>query len=280
MKTKSRNQSRPGLAARHRSKYGYDHHWWGESAPAIVVESESTYWSSTRRPLPCLVFILPILVIYEVGVAWLGGVASETMRAGADTWMRHGLTSLGVTDRLFLPLALVMALLGWAAIEARRWRFHPGILAGMLVESLVLGVALIGLSKLVDIGFARLDAPTTPLSAGPRHPVAPLIGFLGAGLYEEALFRLSLIPAFYYGLRLLQMPVILANVLAVTGSALLFSMAHHAGSPGETFTWFAFVFRWLAGVFFAWVFVARGFGVAVGTHSAYDILVGWLDLGF
>ena len=48
------------------------------------------------------------------------------------------------------------------------------------------------------------------------------------------------------------------------------------GDAGEAFTWFAFIFRWLAGVFFAWVFVVRGFGVAVGTHTAYDILVGWL----
>jgi hypothetical protein len=28
--------------------------------------------------------------------------------------------------------------------------------------------------------------------------------------------------------------------------------------------------------YFTQVFVVRGFGVAVGTHSAYDILVGWL----
>jgi hypothetical protein len=229
--------------------------------------------------LPGLVFILPLLVAYEAGVAWLGGATADTWRAGADAWIRQGLTSLGITDRLFLPLALAMILLGWQAIDGRRWRFHPGILVGMAIESLVLGIALIGLSKLVDIGFARLDPPV-PLSAGPPHPAAPLIGYLGAGLYEETLFRLTLIPIFYCGLRLLQTPIVLANTLAVTSSALLFSLAHHAGSPGETFTWFAFIFRWLAGIFFAWVFVARGFGVAVGTHSAYDILVGWLDLRF
>ena len=114
------------------------------------------------------------------------------------------------------------------------------------------------------------------LNVSPGHPAAPLIGFLGAGLYEEALFRLTLMPTFFYGLRLLQTPVIAANTLAVTGSALLFSLAHHAGSPGEAFTWYAFIFRWMAGVFFAWVFVIRGFGIAVGTHTAYDILVGWI----
>jgi hypothetical protein len=36
----------------------------------------------------------------------------------------------------------------------------------------------------------------------------------------------------------------------------------------------------MAGVFFAWVFVIRGFGIAVGTHTAYDILVGWVGWHF
>jgi hypothetical protein len=277
---RSRARTRPEPTGRPRSRYGYDHRWWGEAPPAsIEAKAEGSYWSATRRPLPCLIFILPLLAAYEIGVAWLGGSAADSWRAGADAWMRRGLTSLGLTDRLFLPLALTTILLGWQAFNPKRWRFHPGILLGMAAESLLLGVALIGMSKLVDLGFARLDGPGL-LQASPGHPAAPLIGFLGAGLYEEALFRLTLMPTFFYGLRLLQTPVLAANTLAVTGSALLFSLAHHAGSPGEAFTWYAFIFRWLAGVFFAWVFAARGFGVAVGTHSAYDILVGWLDLRF
>ena len=85
-----------------------------------------------------------------------------------------------------------------------------------------------------------------------------------------------LVPLFFAVLRALQTPIVLASALAVTGSALLFSIAHHAGTPGEAFTWFAFIFRWLAGVFFAWVYVVRGFGIAVGTHTTYDVLVGWL----
>ena len=151
----------------------------------------------------------------------------------------------------------------------------------MAVESVVLALALVGLSRMVDMGFVVLERSGPPLlRPGPVHPGPPLIGFLGAGVYEEALFRLALVPLFYVVLRGLQTPQVLASALAVTASALLFSLAHHAGTPGETFTWFAFIFRWLAGVYFAWVFVVRGFGVAVGTHTAYDVLVGWLGWHF
>jgi membrane protease YdiL (CAAX protease family) len=57
-------------------------------------------------------------------------------------------------------------------------------------------------------------------------------------------------------------------------SALLFSTAHHIGPVGEPFHGYVFVFRTLAGVFFAVVYQYRGFGIAVGAHAFYDILVG------
>ncbi len=262
-----------------RSRFGYDHRWWGE-APADAGD-RGTYWTVTRGPLPCLAFVAPILLAYEVGVLWLGGGSAESLRTGADAWMRRGLATLGLTDHWLLPLGLVIALLVWQSVSRRDWRFSGVSLLGMAVESLALALALVGLSKVVDLGFTVLERPGPPLLAAGSAPKAVvLLGFLGAGVYEEALFRLALIPLFYAALRVLQTPQVLASAAAVTASSLLFSLAHHAGTPGEAFTWFAFIFRWLAGVYFAWVFVVRGFGVAVGTHTAYDILVGWLGWHF
>jgi membrane protease YdiL (CAAX protease family) len=213
----------------------------------------------------------------------LGGRAAEALRTGADAWVRHGLKAAGLTDRWLLPMGLVTGLLIWQAVKPQAWKFSLSTLLGMGLESLLLAVALVGLSKVLDLGFTALERAGPPALAtgsdlGVRigAPATALVGFLGAGLYEETLFRLLLIPLFFKILRILQTPQILASSAAVTASALLFSLAHHAGTPGEAFTWFAFIFRWLAGVYFAWVFVVRGFGVAVGTHTAYDVLVGWL----
>jgi hypothetical protein len=240
----------------------------------------SSYWGTTRRPMPSLVFVLPLMLAYELAVLWQGGASARAVRTGADSWLRQVLEAAGLKDQWFLPLLLVVILLGWHVTSSLDWRFSPSILLGMILESFLLAVALVGISRLIDLGFELLEhhAPPTLAAASPgaRPMLVPLIGFLGAGVYEEALFRLVLVPILFGALRLLQAPQVLASALAVTGSALLFSLAHHAGSPGETFTWFAFVFRWMAGVFFAWVFIIRGFGVAVGTHTAYDILVGWV----
>jgi hypothetical protein len=234
----------------------------------------------TRRPLPCLAFVSPILLVYELGVLALGGSAAA--RTGADAWMRRGLATVGLTDHWLLPLGLVIALLVWQAFTSRDWRFSPTAVPGMALESLVLAVALVGLSKLLDVGFTALDrhGPPTLIAEDRPGAAASLVGFLGAGVYEEAIFRLALIPAIFGVMRVLRTPQVVASAAAVTISSLLFSLAHHAGTPGETFTWFAFIFRWLAGVYFAWVFVVRGFGIAVGAHTAYDVLVGWLGWHF
>ena len=276
MTTKTKEKTKP---RENRPKYG-------KEIPREVQREldekrkRPSYWAVTRRPLPCLAFIAPLLLAYELGILWLGGGSPEAIRTGADAWVRAGLSRLGLTDHWLLPLMICITLLGWQALSRRDWRFSPYSLVGMAIESVVLGLALVGLSKGFDIGFGLLEEhgpPTLAAASRAELRIASIVGFLGAGVYEEALFRLLMIPLFYMTLRVLQTPKILASSLAITASSFLFSLAHHAGTPAETFTWFAFTFRWFAGIFFAWVFIVRGFGIAVGAHTAYDIFVGWVD---
>lgn len=266
--------------ARRRSRLGYDPEWWGEAGR--VEGFGCSYWDLTRRPMPSLFFVIPILLAYEIGVACIGGSDPGALRTGIDGWFRQGLASVRLSDAWLPPAALIGILLVWQSADHRSWTVRPSTLLGMLLESLVLAIALIGISRLIDLGLDQIEhvdslvMQAVPGSSG-AHSGARLLGFLGAGVYEEAIFRLLLIPALFGALRVLLVPEVLAGALAVTGSALVFSLAHHVGLPGEAFTWYAFVFRWFAGVYFAWAFVTRGFGVAVGTHVFYDCLVGFSE---
>ena len=68
-----------------------------------------------------------------------------------------------------------------------------------------------------------------------------------------------------------------AWMIALVVSSVVFSLAHHIGPSGEAFTFAAFVYRMLAGAFFALVYQVRGFAVAAWTHALYDVFV--LSLG-
>ena len=105
---------------------------------------------------------------------------------------------------------------------------------------------------------------------------ARLIGFCGAGLYEEVLFRLLLIPTVLWGLKQIGFSSLAAGIGSLILTSLLFSAAHYVGPLGDTFALYSFTFRTLAGVFFATLFLLRGFGIAAGSHAMYDLVIGFL----
>ncbi len=240
------------------------------------IERRPSYWEATRHPLASLLLVIPMALLYEGGVLWLGGSDADQLRTGADAWMRGALQGLGFDDRGILPILLVLVLLAWQVVAYRNSRVSPSIVLGMLFESLVWAVLLVVASRLLERGFRVLDqgwSPVLALTAAEGPSTREILSFIGAGLYEETLFRLILVPIFFQVLRLCYTPCTIASALAVVAAGLLFALAHHAGAPAEPFTWFAFVFRWTAGVYFAWLFILRGFGVAAAAHAGYDILV-------
>jgi hypothetical protein len=239
------------------------------------------YWALARQPLHCLLFLLPLLAAYEIGVALTIGGDSTSSRNGADYWMRSGMHLVGLEHPLLLPLVVVGLLAGWQLAGRFRWKPSAGTLFGMLAESTLFGACLVVLGQLQDLAFrshlgqlAHGAHSAIPLSQAGTLP--RVISYLGAGVYEEVLFRLCLIPASYVLLRALLIPRRPAILLAVLTTSILFSAAHYVGPAADQLTLFSFVFRALAGVYFALVFVTRGFGITVGSHAAYDLIVGIL----
>ena len=170
-----------------------------------------------------------------------------------------------------------LAPVAWQFWTKEPWRLDGEVMLGMLGESLVLAVALMVIGRLQDLVFQRIESNQVIASvSGSRDTIEYLVSFVGAGIYEETLFRLLLLPAAYYCLSAVGVPSVISMTIAMTLSALAFSSAHYIGPMADEFVWFNFIFRWLAGLFFATVFVLRGFGIAVGAHAAYDILVGVL----
>jgi membrane protease YdiL (CAAX protease family) len=127
-----------------------------------------------------------------------------------------------------------------------------------------------------DLTAAHEDRVVASVSAVQQTPgVWPrLVAFLGAGIYEEVLFRLMLLPCCVAALTRVGVPRAKSLVAAVIVTSLVFALAHYIGPHGDRWQSFSFLFRAVAGSFFATLFVYRGFGIAAGAHAGYDILVG------
>jgi membrane protease YdiL (CAAX protease family) len=234
------------------------------------------YLRSTRHPLASLLYVLPMLVVYEVGVIILGGgfAGSNELRNGADAWARSQLTVGEVSFGWVLPL-LVLALL--VSLTAWRWGEKPARpLAtgfGMFLESVGYAVALWALSRNFLPLLDRVGLPTQSVELK-QVAAGQVVRFVGAGVYEEVLFRLGLFGGLVLLIRCAFVPKLLAVGLGALLASLAFAAAHHIGPAGEPLTAPVFLFRTAAGLIFTAVYATRGLGVAVGAHAGYNILVG------
>ncbi len=236
------------------------------SEPSPEAGGIGPYWNRSREPLQILVFILPLVAIYEIGllVAARGGWPQPRLlayRKVEEAFEAMGLATAGSA----LPAVLVVvAILAWQILSRRSWRVHWPTTLVMAAESLALAVPLILFATLLSNGAvsAQIAESHAPGVAG------RLVMSVGAGLYEEFLFRWITIATIHAllvdGLRVGDRT---ATGIAVVVSSGLFMIAHGATSPAYM------VFYFGSGVFFSIVYVMREFGVAAGTHVAYDVLV-------
>ena len=226
-------------------------------------KAASDYLGRTHRPLNCLTFILPLLVAYEVGSIFY----SDCLLAPRH--LAVILKSLGAAAR-FLPAALiVVVLLAWHVASRQKRHVDADAVAGMLAESIVGMLPLVGLAILTE----RLLGPVAlTAGAGAQALAAEILTGIGAGIYEEFIFRLAAIGLIILVfVDLLRAPKKPTAVLAVIVASVLFSLYHFIG-PAE-FDWRLFAFRSLAGLYLAILYIFRGFGVAVGTHACYNVVV-------
>lgn len=236
--------------------------------PRLAPRDSGRWWRryqrETRRPLCCLLFLLPLGLIYEIGLLRTAGGDGARWELLAPASIREVFGWLGLAGIWVPGVVLIGTLLVWHRISRDRWRMRAWVLPAMLVESLVLTVPLLVLAALF---------PQAPEAAASDLP-ARLVRALGAGIYEELVFRLLLISALVWSaIEIAHVPNRAALWVAVGLSAVLFARCHFAPVGAEPFTWGAFWFRLAAGAYLAVIFVGRGLGVSAGCHAAYNVIL-------
>src|SRR5262245_27666952 len=184
------------------------------------------YFRATCHPWPGLLFVLPLLATYDAGLLLLAPGQSDGLRSGADMWLRRALADFGLPGLLWSPALLLGLLLLWAW-HRRGDRPHTDLVTvwgGMLVESSLFAVGLWALSRSViplleTLSFTIAGAPS-PTARPPNVTLEHLIGHVGAGINEEALFRLLLFSGLIWLFWLLEFPGLFALMLAAALSAL------------------------------------------------------------
>ncbi len=223
-----------------------------------------SYASRTRHPLNNLLFVLPMLAVFHVGL----GLTSTSLSALRD--IDRVLKYFGAAQAYLPPVLVVAVLLAHQLFGKHQWKAEPKILAGMLAECVLWMVPLILMGYLTGRMLANQAA-----GQGARPITEGVLVAIGAGIYEEFIFRMFLVSlALLIFTDIANLPRHRVALGAVLVGAVLFSLYHfspaHFSSWSE-FPWRKFWFRAIAGVYLGALYVVRGFGITVGTHAFYNI---------
>lgn len=241
---------------------------------AMTARRSLTYFSVTRAPRYSVLFALPLLLAYEALAAMLSHGGQGDLRNGADVMLRSTFVALiGVRGPLIFIGLVVLIGAFFVVRDLRQSGDRPRLMVfgGMLLESAALAAAfgaVVGLTTAKLLGAVH-SLSVTPLSQSGWS--TRLMLSLGAGLYEELFFRVLLVTALAAASKtVLGFGTKGAGFLAAIVGALVFSAAHYIGPYGDTLQLQSFTFRFLSGLAFSGLYIARGFGITAWTHALYD----------
>ena len=222
------------------------------------------YFRKSSSPLYSFIITLPIFLIYELGIFWMRNIEFNYIQNGADVLIEQIILKLGfdviyVSSIIFLFILLII--IYYQKRHFNSLSISRPYLGVMFLESMVYASILFFLMG----NLYLMDVSTNDIYCN-------MILSLGAGIYEELIFRVLLIYISYQSINFLfRLGKFSANFYAVILSAILFSLFHFIGA--ESFNQEAFAVRFIAGIFLASLYVQRGFGITAITHSFYDIFV-------
>jgi hypothetical protein len=224
------------------------------------------YLTRSRNLPKSFLFILPLLVFYEIGIVLYG---AETKNA-ADVIVKKPFEFFGDSATLaFNSLIIITSFCSILYIEKKN-RLSFGIFIPMFFESAAYGFSLGYVTLFFVHGYLPFDITNLYVQSFMNG----IIISLGAGIYEEILFRMLLLSIFYFIIvKALRANPIIGSLSSILICAFIFSIMHYIGPSGDSFSISSFSYRLVAGIVLSAIFIFRGLGIAVYTHAIYDILV-------
>ena len=191
--------------------------------------TKDSYLERTSRPIYAIIFLLPFIIFYEIGTFSINTdvLSQSKIRVAAFVWLQNLLESMGFGMRFAWvapPLAVVVILVALQITSRKQWRFWLRDMIPMSLECIFLAVPLIVLTLFMGSSggpvnnYSQFDndqiqaqivslqacssmtegnLPTLSADAGDaiqsQSLLANIVTGIGAGIYEELVFRLILI---------------------------------------------------------------------------------------
>lgn len=240
--------------------------------------TRATYHSVSRTGTYGFLAALPLILMYEVLVVFANRDALMEVRVGAEVWLKQLFALVGSTG--FAAFGAIVLAAGVAVFWYERKKhipLRPKYFVWMILESagyaVLVAVLVSGLVGAILMLAASTGAAPALQEVSSMNLSLKVALSVGAGIYEELLFRVILVGGLFLLFRSIVPRRGTAYVIAAVIGAVLFSWVHYLGPFGDVFTLGSFLFRFFFGLVLNIIFLLRGFGIAAWTHALYDVML-------
>ncbi|MDP7005455.1 MAG: CPBP family intramembrane metalloprotease [Phycisphaerales bacterium] len=229
--------------------------------------SKQRYSELSREPLYVLLFLLPLILFYEFA---LYSTDKNIQIKAHDHLVRFfEQFDMPPTKGLWLGgIAILTIFLIWHIVVGNRWVIKLKILVYMAIESIVCAIPLLLFGAVLGgLSAVASNSPVAGLSDFDKIAVS-----IGAGLYEELVFRMLIIALVHTVVcSFFKQSELAGLTIGVIISSILFALYHDLPNAGSLSAISLFFFG-IAGLYLGILYVTRGFGIAAATHAVYDIV--------
>jgi membrane protease YdiL (CAAX protease family) len=224
----------------------------------------SDYYFKSKSLFYSLLVTLPLFIIYEIGIFYMFQANIAFSKNGADVLIEEFINMLGLNGYYAASSIFLTAL--FLILFSQRKNFKTfdislKYIAVMIIESFLYAGILLAVLQNIYLFQGAIFSNFNNF-----------ILSIGAGLYEELIFRFLLLfvlsKSFIFIFKVKEFSSL---VLSIVVSSVLFSMFHYIGL--ETFTPISFTMRFIAGIYLSLIYINRGFGIVALTHAFYDLFV-------
>ena len=219
----------------------------------------SEYFFKSKSLFYSLLVTLPLFIIYEIGIFFLFQADIAFSKNGADVLIEEFIKMLGLNG--YYAASSIFIIVLFFVLFSQRKNFKTFDISIKYISIMII-------ESLLYAGFLLLVLQNIYLIQGlTTNVINNIILSIGAGLYEELIFRFLLLFILTKSFSF----IFKTNESSSLILSIIFSSFHYIGI--ESFTPLSFTLRFIAGVYLSLIYINRGFGIVALTHAFYDLFV-------
>ena len=235
---------------------------------------ELSYFNYSKHIISSSVLLTPFIILYEL-ISFLKFYEKDyIIRNSADAILRDifiKLTNNFFDYYSFLLFIFITFIFIYYKKDLSDFTIRLGSFIFMFLESILYSLILIIVLNGLDVFFSNPHIKYSDI-------VLSFYLCIGAGIWEEILFRFILISIFMSIFNFLKIDKGYNILLSVIFSAFFFSLFHYIGYNPDTFILNSFIIRFFGGFILGYIYIFRGLGIVALTHFFYDFILVSLPL--